>query len=368
MYKTVEEALPEVLTAFDFGGTPTKAERFGEGHINDTFCVTVTKDDGRTARFILQRINTNTFKNPDELMENIFGVTRYLRGIIEANGGDPERETLNFLLTKKNKTYFTDTDGGAWRLCLFVEDTVCLQKVENDGLFRTVGETFGHFQTLLNDYPAETLHETIAHFHDTPSRFANFEKALAADSLGRAAGLGPEIAFVRAREADCRYLTDLLAAGELPLRVTHNDTKLNNVLLDKDSGAGLCVIDLDTVMPGLVAYDFGDTIRFGANDCDEDEPDQSKVHFSLHLFDVFAGGFLSTANALTDTEKNTLPWGAKLMTLECGIRFLTDYLEGDTYFKIHRPDQNLDRARTQFKLVKDMEDQWNDLARVIAKY
>ena len=367
MYNTIEDALPEVLQAFDFGGAVAGALRYGEGHINDTFAVYVQQPDGGERRYILQRINTNTFKNPDELMENIFGVTRYLRGIIEKTGGDPLRETLNFVPTKRGKTYFTDSDGGAWRLCLFVEDTVCLQKVDNDALFCTVGEAFGHFQTQLSGYPADTLHETIAHFHDTPSRFANFERALAADPLGRAAALADEIAFVRAREQDCHHLTDLLAAGKLPLRVTHNDTKLNNVLLDKETGKGLCVIDLDTVMPGLVAYDFGDTIRFGANDCDEDEPDQTKVHFSLPLFEIFTGGFLSAASALTPTEKETLPWGAKLMTLECGIRFLTDYLEGDTYFKIHRPDQNLDRARTQFKLVADMEAQWDEMAAVIQK-
>ena len=237
-----------------------------------------------------------------------------------------------------------------------MEGTACLQKVENERDFYTAAETFGNFQNQLAGYPAATLHETIARFHDTPNRYANFEKALAADVMGRAKDVGPEIAFIRAREADCRVLVDQLAAGVLPLRVTHNDTKLNNVLIDQETGKGICVIDLDTVMPGLSAYDFGDSIRFGANDCAEDEPDQSKVHFSLHLYKVFAEGYLAAAgSAMTEAERRSLPWGAKLMTLECGIRFLTDYLEGDHYFKISRPDQNLDRARTQFTLVQGME-------------
>lgn len=368
MYKTPEQALPEVLNAFELPGEVAGCLRYGEGHINDTFAVYMQQPDGSTRRYILQRINTNTFKEPDKLMQNICGVTRYLRSIIEKEGGDGERETLNFLPDRHGNPYYTDTDGGAWRLCYFVEDTVCLQQADSPALFQLVGEAFGNFQNQLASYPADTLHETIARFHDTVNRYANFEKAVAADALHRAKDAAAEIAFVRAREADCHVLLDMLAKGELPLRVTHNDTKMNNVLLDKTTGKGLCVIDLDTVMPGLAAYDFGDTIRFGANDCAEDEPDQSKVHFSLPLFEAFTSGFISSAKALTETEKRTLPWGARLMTLECGMRFLTDYLEGDSYFKIHRPGQNLDRARTQFTLVKGMEDVWADMNAIVEKY
>ena len=229
-----------------------------------------------------------------------------------------------------------------------------------------MAETLGKFQNQLADYPASTLHETIARFHDTPNRYANFEKALAADALGRAKTIAPEIAFIHAREKDCHVLLDQLAAGEIPLRVTHNDTKINNVLLDEATGKGICVIDLDTVMPGLSAYDFGDSIRTGANDCAEDEPDQSKVHFDLHLYEVFAKGYLSTAGSTMHTaEKKSLAWGAKLMTLECGIRFLTDYLEGDHYFHIARPDHNLDRARTQFTLVQQMEDVFDQMLEIV---
>ena len=362
MKPVTQELLRQAIDAFAFELPAGEAERFGAGHINDTFAVWSAD---RSRRWIVQRINTDTFTDPAGLMENITGVTAYLRRQIEARGGDAGRETLNVIPTRDGRAYYTDPDGGAWRAYVFVEGTVCLQKVENERDFYTVAETFGHFQKQLAGYPAATLHETIARFHDTPNRYANFEKALAADVMGRAKEIGPEIAFIRAREADCRVLVDQLAAGVLPLRVTHNDTKLNNVLIDQATGKGICVIDLDTVMPGLSAYDFGDSIRFGANDCAEDEPDQSKVHFSLHLYEVFARGYLTAAGAAMDeAERRSLPWGAKLMTLECGIRFLTDYLEGDHYFKISRPAQNLDRARTQFTLVAGMERDFDEMTRL----
>ena len=362
MKPVTQELLRQAAAAFAFDRPAGEAERFGAGHINDTFAVWAAD---RSKRWILQRINTDTFTDPAGLMENVTGVTAYLRRQIIERGGDPDRETLNVIPTLDGKPYYTDTEGGAWRAYIFVEGTVCLQKVENERDFYTAAETFGNFQNQLAGYPAATLHETIARFHDTPNRYANFEKALAADVMGRAKDVGPEIAFIRAREADCRVLMDQLAAGVLPLRVTHNDTKLNNVLIDQETGKGICVIDLDTVMPGLSAYDFGDSIRFGANDCAEDEPDQSKVHFSLHLYKVFAEGYLAAAgSAMTEAERRSLPWGAKLMTLECGIRFLTDYLEGDHYFKISRPDQNLDRARTQFTLVQGMEREFDAMTQL----
>ena len=339
------------------------AHHYGEGHINDTFVV--WRED-HSKRFILQRINTDTFTNPVGLMENVCGVTRHLRAKILAEGGDPARETLNVIPTLSGSTCYLDADGGAWRAYNFVEDTICLQQVGSETDFRTVAETLGKFQNQLEDYPASTLHETIARFHDTPNRYANFEKALAADALGRAKNITSEIEFIHAREQDCYVLLDQLAAGEIPLRVTHNDTKINNVLIDAATGKGICVIDLDTVMPGLSAYDFGDSIRTGANDCAEDEPDQSKVHFDLHLYEVFAKGYLSTAGAsMSMAEKKSLAWGARLMTLECGIRFLTDYLEGDHYFHIARPDHNLDHARTQFTLVRQMEEVFDQMLEIV---
>lgn len=364
MKPVTEPILCAATSAFDFGGPMVcDPHHYGEGHINDTFVV--WRAD-HTKRFILQRINTDTFTDPAGLMENICGVTRHLRTKIQAEGGDPGRECLNVIPTLSGAAYYIDSEGNAWRAYDFVENTVCLQQVGCEADFRTVAETLGKFQNQLADYPASTLHETIARFHDTPNRYANFEKALAADALGRAKTIAPEIAFIHAREKDCHVLLDQLAAGEIPLRVTHNDTKINNVLLDEATGKGICVIDLDTVMPGLSAYDFGDSIRTGANDCAEDEPDQSKVHFDLHLYEVFAKGYLSTAGSTMHTaEKRSLAWGAKLMTLECGIRFLTDYLEGDHYFHIARPNHNLDRARTQFTLVRQMEDVFDQMTAIV---
>ena len=306
MMKSVTLSLVRsAANAFDFGGPVLcDAHHYGEGHINDTFVV--WRED-HSKRFILQRINTDTFTNPVGLMENVCGVTRHLRAKILAEGGDPARETLNVIPTLSGSTCYLDADGGAWRAYDFVEDTICLQQVGSEADFRTVAETLGKFQNQLEDYPASTLHETIARFHDTPNRYANFEKALAADALGRAKNITSEIEFIHASEQDCHVLLDQLAAGEIPLRVTHNDTKINNVLIDAATGKGICVIDLDTVMPGLSAYDFGDSIRTGANDCAEDEPDQSKVHFDLHLYEVFAKGYLSTAGAsMSMAEKRAL--------------------------------------------------------------
>ena len=359
--------LQSAANAFDFGGPVLcDAHHYGEGHINDTFVVW-RKDHSK--RFILQRINTDTFTNPVGLMENVCGVTRHLREKILAVGGDPARETLNVIPTLSGPACHLDAEGGAWRAYDFVEDTICLQQVGSEADFRTVAETLGKFQNQLADYPASTLHETIARFHDTPNRYANFEKALSADALGRAKDIAPEVAFIHAREKDCHALLDLLAAGEIPLRVTHNDTKLNNILFDKTTGEGLCVIDLDTVMPGLAANDFGDSIRFGANHCAEDEPDLSKVNFSMELFEIYTKGFLQAAGeAFIPLEKQTLPWGAKLMTMECGMRFLADYLEGDHYFHINYEQQNLNRARTQFKLTSGMEENWDAMQKVIEKY
>ena len=244
-----------------------------------------------------------------------------------------------------------------------------MQQVQSAEDFYQSAVAFGNFQHQLADYPAHTLHETIPHFHDTPKRFADFQRAVVEDRMGRVAQVQREIEFVRAREADYHVMVDLLAAGKLPLRVTHNDTKLNNILFNKTTGEGLCVIDLDTVMPGLAANDFGDSIRFGANHCAEDEADLTKVNFSMELFEIYTKGFLQAAGkSFTPLEKQTLPWGAKLMTMECGMRFLADYLEGDHYFHINYEQQNLNRARTQFKLTSGMEENWDAMQKVIEKY
>ena len=360
--------LAEVLQAYDFPATLLGAVRYGQGHINDTFCVLCQPQEGDCVRFILQGLSSAAFPHPEELMENFIGITSYLREKIIAKGGDPTRETLNLVKTRDGKDFFTDSNGKVWRLTPFIENTDCFQSATPE-LFEASARAFGRFQYMLQGYPAATLHETIVNFHNTEDRYAKFLAALEADKLGRAKDVQAEVQFVLDRKADCSVALQALRDGKLPLRVTHNDTKLNNILIDRDSGEGICVIDLDTTMPGLSINDFGDSIRFGANHSKEDEKDLSKVNFDIELYEAYTRGFLEGAKgSLTPAELEYLPWGARLMTLECGIRFLTDYLDGDHYFRIHYPEQNLDRTRTQFKLVKDMEEQFEQMSAVVAKY
>ncbi len=359
-----------ILPQFEVEGEVLEFPPYGSGHINDTFAPKIKDKNGKVTRYILQRINTNIFRDPEGLMENVVGVTSYLKGIICENGGDPLRETLTIIPTLDGKAFYRNpATGNCWRMYIFVEDTISYDLVEKPEDFYMSAKSFGRFQLLLAHYPAASLHETIPNFHNTVDRFAKLKKAIAKDKMGRAASVQPEIDFALAREADCHVLLDLQAKGEIPLRVTHNDTKLNNILIDVKTKQGICVIDLDTVMPGLAHYDYGDSIRFGASTALEDERDLSKVWMDLNLFEAYTKGFLEEAGAvLNDTEKANLPMGAKIMTFECGIRFLTDYLEGDTYFKTHREGQNLDRTRTQFKLVADMEAKWEEMQRIVAKY
>ena len=360
-----EAIVKEVMGQYDFPGTVEEVTRNNGGHINDTFTVVCKTQEGETRRFILQGLSLVAFPRQKELMENFIGVTSHLRKKIEAAGGDPMRETLNLVYTRDGKPYYTEESGKVWRVMPFVEGTLCLEKATPE-LFEASARAFGRFQGLLADYPAETLHETIVKFHDTEDRFAKFLAALEADKMGRAKEVQKEVQFVMDRKADCSVAVGALREGKLPLKVTHNDTKLSNILIDETTMEGICVIDLDTTMPGLSIYDFGDSIRFGANHCAEDEKDLSKVNFDIELYKIYARGFLEGAQGgLTDTELEYLPWGAKLMTLECGIRFLTDYLDGDNYFRIHYPEQNLDRCRTQFKLVADMENQWDAMHAII---
>ena len=360
--------LAPVLNAYPFPATLLGAVRYGQGHINDTYCVLCQGQEGDCVRFILQGINSAVFPDPEALMENFEGVTSFLRKKIRTMGGDPQRETLSLVPAKNGGRFFRDSQGKFWRLMPFVEGTDCFQSA-TPALFEASARAFGRFQRLLSDYPAETLHETIPDFHNTEARFAKFVAALEADPLGRAAQTRAEIQFVLDRKADCSVALEAQREGKLPLRVTHNDTKLNNILIDRKTGEGICVIDLDTTMPGLSINDFGDSIRFGANHCAEDEADLSKVAFDLELFEAYTRGFLEGAGgSLTPAELEYLPWGARLMTLECGIRFLTDYLEGDRYFRIHDPDQNLRRCRTQFKLVRDMEERFDAMGAVVAAY
>ena len=358
----------EVLSAYDFPATLMGAVRYGQGHINDTFCVICQPQEGDAVRYILQGLSSAAFPHPEELMENFIGITSYLREKVIAQGGDPLRETLSLVNTREGKPFYTDSNGKVWRLTPFIENTDCFQSATPE-LFEASARAFGRFQYMLQGYPAETLHETIVNFHNTEDRFNKFLNALMVDKHDRAKDIQEEIHFVLDRKADCSVALQALRDGILPLRVTHNDTKLNNILIDRDTHEGICVIDLDTTMPGLSINDFGDSIRFGANHSREDEKDLSKVNFDIELYEAYTRGFIQGANGgLTENELKYLPWGARLMTLECGIRFLTDYLDGDHYFRIHYPEQNLDRCRTQFKLVRDMEEQWDAMAAVIEKY
>ncbi|MDO4566254.1 MAG: aminoglycoside phosphotransferase family protein [Oscillospiraceae bacterium] len=365
MGKKTEELLKEAISAYPFIKEIKEIERNETGHINDTFVVKA--GDGRS--YIMQRINDFVFKNPREVMENIIGVTQFLREVIVASGGDPERETLNVMLTETGDPLFTDSEGGAWRCFKLIEDIVCLEHASSTKQFRSCARSFGGFLRRLESYPAETLHETIPDFHNTPARLAALKRAVEADVMGRRSEAAAEIDFILSREDECGYFTTRLASGEIPLRVTHNDTKFNNILIDKASGEGVCIIDLDTIMPGSALYDFGDAIRSGANRAEEDERELSKVALNLELFEAYTRGYLEAAGeALTEAEIDALPWGAKIITLECGARFLTDHLEGDHYFKTSREGHNLDRARTQLALVADMEKNWDKMLAIVEKH
>lgn len=359
----------EAFVNFQLDGMVTSAVPYGSGHINDTFLITLHKDDDSEGRVILQRMNTSIFGKPAELMENIMNVTSYLRKVIISQGGDPNRETLNVIKTKADLPYYIDSEGNYWRCYIFIEGARTYDQAESLEDFYQSAVSFGNFQRLLSDYPAETLHETIEGFHDTKARFETFKKAVADDVCGRAASVKKEIDFVLAHEDVANVFGELLEKGEIPLRVTHNDTKLNNIMIDDETRKGICVIDLDTVMPGLAMNDFGDSIRFGASTAAEDEQDLSKVSCDMELFEVYAKGFIEGCGGkLTKREIELMPMGAKVMTFECGMRFLTDYLQGDTYFKIHRENHNLDRCRTQFKLVEDMEQKWYTMQEIVNKY
>lgn len=343
-----------ILARFPLDGSPVSCERYGCGHINVTYLV-VTETGHR---YILQKINDRIFKNVPALMENIAGVTSYLR----QQQADPNR-VLTLVNTKSGSAYLEHE--GFWRIYEFVENSICLQQPETADDFYQSAVAFGQFQQQLKDYPAATLYEIIPNFHNTVDRYRIFHETLAADPMGRAASVQSEIDFLLAREQEAGTLVNLLQEGKLPLRVTHNDTKLNNVMLSADTHEPLCVIDLDTVMPGLSAYDFGDSIRFGAATAAEDEKDLSKMEMSLDLFRTYTRGFLKACPGLTELEKQMLPMGAKLMTLEVGLRFLTDYIDGDKYFAVHREGHNLDRCRTQLKLVADMEAKWAAMEQII---
>ncbi len=364
----VNEYALEAVRHFEFSGILTNLYPFGNGHINDTYLAEFDIFGMGQVKVIIQRMNRNVFKKPEELMENIGNVTAFLKKKIEKNGGDPSRETLNIIYSVYGKPFYVDSQGEYWRSYKFITGASCYDLPENTRQFYESAYAFGHFQQLLSDYPAETLYETIPGFHDTRKRYEAFEQAVKEDILGRAANVQREIAFIRERKAMAGEFMNHLEKGELSLRVTHNDTKLNNVMIDDRTQKGICVIDLDTVMPGLVMNDFGDSIRFGASTAVEDETNLDLVSCSIELFETYTKGFLKgCGNSLKPLEISLLPMGAKMMTYECAMRFLTDYLQGDVYFKIARENHNLDRARTQLKLISDMEAKWDQMQEIVQK-
>lgn len=346
--------MKEAIYHFPTEGRPVECEQIKCGHINETYLIST--DTG--ARYVLQWVNQFVFPNVDAIMGNMSAIGAYLR-----RQNEP-MSMISYIDTLDGKSYYDDGEGGCWRIYKFVGNSICLQRADSAADFYESARAFGHFQYTLRGFPAETLQETIADFHNTPVRYEQLRAALAADPLGRAAGVRTETEFFLSREKNGGRLQHMRERGELPVRVTHNDTKINNVLLDADSRRALCVIDLDTVMPGLSAYDFGDAIRFGASTAAEDERELERVRLDMELYRAFTRGFAEACPSLTRREREALPMGAYIMTLECGMRFLTDYINGDVYFSVDREGHNLDRARTQIKLVSEMERHWDELLRI----
>ena len=364
---------PDLINAaeqFAFEERPKRIERCKYGHINDTYAVHCQGENGAAPpRYILQRINHHVFQRPDALMENIERVTTFLRDKISDRGGDPERETLNLIPTRSGRIYHTTPGGDTWRAYTYIPRAQTYQIVRGLEHVYQVARTFGRFQRLLADFPLAQLHDTIPDFHHTPKRLETFKRIVETDPQNRTRSAAAEIEFVEARANEVSVLIELLDQGHLPLRVTHNDTKVDNVLIDDESGEGICVIDLDTVMPGLSLYDFGDFVRSGTNPAAEDEQNLAKVEMNITYFEAIARGYLNeTRDYLTTLEKDLLAFSARLITFEIGMRFLTDHLNGDHYFRIHRPGHNLDRCRTQFKMVADMEEKFEEMQEIIERY
>ncbi len=361
---SIQKEIIELAKHFSIEGELIDFSVYTDGHINSTYRATFENGD-KIEKYIVQGINTHVFKNPDELMDNIVNVTQYLKAKIEESGKDSSRECLEFLQADTGKYYLYHSDK-CWRIYRFIDKSYTINYIKNRSFFESAGKAFGRFQRNLSGYPMETLHETIKDFHNTPKRVETLEASVAADVKGRAKEVEKEIKFALDRKEDAKVLLDLYEQGLIPLRVTHNDTKLNNVLFDEETNKAICVIDLDTIMPGFSLYDFGDAIRFGGNTTKEDDADLENVNISVELFKSYARGFLSTcAKALTKAEVEHLAFSAKLMTYECGVRFLTDYLDGDVYFRTEYPGHNLVRARNQFKLVEEIENNLDKMNKIV---
>ena len=357
--------LAEVVKHFKIEGKFIEAMPYGSGHINDTYLSQFSTDAGQQ-KYIHQRINHNIFKQPEQLMENIYRVTDHLRKKILAAGGDADRQCLTLVPATDNQCFYRSDEGNYWRTYLFIDDARTYDLIETPDHLRSAGLAFGRFQQMLADLPGEPLHETIPMFHCTPNRVRLLENSIFKDVCNRAKHVRKEIDFALDRKDEMGLLARMLEQGRLPLRVTHNDTKLNNVMIDNDSGKAICVIDLDTVMLGSALYDFGDMIRTGITTAKEDEKDLSKVMLSMPMFEALARGYCEGAgDFLTQAEIKHLVFAGKLITYTIGVRFLTDYLCGDVYFKVHNPSHNLDRCRNQFKLVEEIEANYETMQKIV---
>lgn len=366
MREPSKRQIENAISQFDIWGKVINHRWHGNGHINDTRLITVQRDDGQIVHFILQMMNTSVFTKPVELMENIIAVTKFIRAKVIARGGDIEREVVNVIPTKDGCSYYVDKEGNFWRLLEYISGATSYDSVDDPEIFKASAYAFGRFQNDLSDFPIDKLHETIPNFHNTESRYAAFEKSVEKDIAKRKSTCEREIDLLLERKPLAQYFNKLLAEKKIPLRVTHNDTKLNNVMIDDATHKGLCVIDLDTVMPGISCFDFGDAIRFGANTAVEDETDLSKVSLSRELFIAFTEGFIEGCGGrLTSVEIDSLYLGAMEMTYEVALRFLADYLDGDTYFRIDHPSHNLERARCQIALLLDMEKKRSEMEEVV---
>jgi len=363
-----QNTIKAVASHFAFCGTLANIKELTAGNINVTYRLTYTKD-GLPHQYIIQRINTAAFKDPVSLMDNVGKVTGHIRASYQADGINPDRRVLTFVPCDNGTLLYQDAEGGAWRAYHYVDGVTAYDQIESADLFREAGRGFGEFQMRLADFPAAELVETIPGFHNTAWRFGVFLKAVEEDAAGRVADVEKDIEFFKERESLAHAIVSKLNDSDLlPLRVTHNDTKLNNVLIDNETGKALCVIDLDTVMPGSSLYDYGDAVRYGACTAAEDEPDTSKIDFDMSLFKAFTDGFVSaTAGHLTDTEIRLLPLGIKVITYELAMRFMTDYLNGDVYFKIKYAEHNLVRARSQMRLLEVVEEKYGEMCDYIEK-
>ena len=359
----------EIVTKFKFEGKFIDSNNNPSGHINDTYILDFEKQDGTIIKYVLQKINLGIFGDAERLMENITAVTKHIAEKVRLKGGNPLRETLNVIQTIDGKNFYEDEKGQCFRAFHFIDNAKTYQMVEEPKHMYTTGKALGKFQKQLNDFPAEKLYETIADFHNTAKRYETFLEAVKLDKAGRVKDVKEEIDFIMDRHNEMSILNDMLEKNELPLRVTHNDTKFNNIMIDINTGEGVALVDLDTVMPGLSLYDFGDAVRSGTTTALEDEVDLSKVSFDINLFEQFTKGYLEEMKELlTENEIKNLAFSGKLITLELAMRFLTDHIDGDLYFKIDRVNHNLDRARNQLKLTKEIENSMDEMNEIVKKY